>query len=118
MSTDLTKLKPADLAAAAGKAAATQAASTPTPIEPPAPGSSPLDATAAAVARSIQGLLSAQNTADSAAATEQAAALTESPPVLVQQDQVAAEHMKAAGAAIQFPTPKVVTPPLGTVRDA
>jgi len=108
MSTDLTKIKPADLATAAGKAAATQAASTPAPIEPPASGSSPVDAAPAAVAQSIQALLAAQNTADTAAAAEQTAALTESPPALVQQDQTNADNMNTAGAGvnvIKLPTP-------------
>lgn len=82
MSADRMQLLPEDLASAAVTDAGTHAG---------------------AVAASIKTSLTARDTADVAAATQRTAALTESPPVLVEQDQQGAEDYTRAGA--QFPTP-------------
>ncbi|WP_204810528.1 hypothetical protein [Mycobacterium riyadhense] len=107
-STDKLDINTVDLAAAAAKAAATQAASGPSPITSPpaASAGSPVDAAAVAVAESIHALLEARDTADFAAAAEQTAALTESPPVIVEQDHQGADEITtAAGAIPEFPMP-------------
>lgn len=94
------------LASAAGKASATLAGSAVNAIPAPPPTvTSQLDAALALVATSSEALRVKVDTTDSMLATKQQAALTESPPVLVQQDQQGAQDYNRATE--QFPTPAV-----------
>jgi hypothetical protein len=95
------------LASAAGKASQTLAASTVPAIPPPPPTvSSQLDAALVGLATSSEALRVNVDTSDSVWATKQQAALTQSPPVLVQQDQQGAQDYNRA--ASQFPTPEMI----------
>lgn len=117
MSTDETKIKPADLRAAASKAANTATASTPQTVSAPAKvatkagaSASPIDTAAGLVVGAIESLNQTVNTADVAAAGKQMLALEESPPVLQQQDQHNADDTTRAGEpfkVLQFPILKV-----------
>ena len=103
MTTDRTNIRPEALAAAATTSAATQAARVPVsiPSPPPVSAGSPVDAAAVDVAVSIAALLAVRDAADVTAVTIQTTALNESPPELVQQDQVNAANI--AAASTQFP---------------
>lgn len=109
MTTDRTKIRPEDLAAAATSSAATEAARAPvTVVSPPqASAGSPVDAAAVAVGTAIQTALAGADTDDVSAVTKQTAALTESPPELVEQDEENAANITAAG---QFPMPTIAAP--------
>jgi hypothetical protein len=102
------QIETGQLASAAGKASQTLAASAVQAIPPPPPTvTSQLDAALALVATSSEALRVNVDATDSMWATKQQAALTESPPVLIQQDQQGAQDYNRA--AIQLPTP-VMTP--------
>lgn len=101
------------LASAAGKASATLAGSAVNAIPAPPPTvTSQLDAALALVATSSEALRVKVDTTDSMLATKQQAALTESPPVLVQQDQHAAQDYERSS---QFPTPAVTPGVIGKI---
>lgn len=98
-----------ELAADAGKAASTAAASAPrVVVPPPSTVRSELDAVAVSVIEAVKGVLAMVNGNDRAAADKQAAMFAESPQVLAQQDHQAAGTYTAAAAPIrEFPMPAV-----------
>lgn len=94
------------LASAAAKASATLAASAVNAIPTPPPTAvSQLDAALVLVATNAEASRVNVDATDSTWATRQQAALTESPPVLVQQDQQGAQDYQRSS---QFPTPAMV----------
>ncbi|WP_293003391.1 hypothetical protein [Mycobacterium sp.] len=121
--TDETKIRPADLRAAASKASSTAQASAPKAVAEPAKVAakagasiSPVDTAAGLVVGAIESLNQTVNTADVAAASKQMEALEESPPALQQQDQQNADDTIVAGeplTTLQFPMLKASTPAAG-----
>jgi hypothetical protein len=103
MSGDKLDIDPDELAALSGQAANMAASANFVGLVTPPPAvSSLLDTVAVGLSAAIQAMVAPLDTADSAAATEQATMLAESPPVLVQQDQQGADQI---GATVIQPTP-------------
>lgn len=97
------EIETGQLASAAGKATQTLAASGPQPISPPPPSvTSQLDAALTLLATTSQALRQKLDATDTASATKQQAALTQSPPVLIQQDQQGAQDYNRA--TVKLPT--------------
>ncbi|OOK65300.1 hypothetical protein BZL29_7766 [Mycobacterium kansasii] len=90
-----------ELASAGGKATQTLAGSAaPTFAPPPPAAESKLDAALVGAIAKTEAIRTEVDTTDSLWATKQQAALTQSPPVLEQQDQKAAQDYNQ----VQFPT--------------
>lgn len=116
-STDNLNVNIEELAADAGKAGITAAASVPRVVVPPPDAvSSELDAAAVSVAEAIKGLLARVNGNDQAAAEKQATMFAESPPVLQQQDTQAAGDYGKSTSLIPEVKPPVGAPDTGIVR--
>jgi len=91
-----------ELASAGGKATQTLTGSAaPTFAPPPPAAASKLDAALVGVIAKTEAVRTNVDTTDSLWATKQQAALTQSPPVLAQQDQHAAQDYNQ----VQFPMP-------------
>lgn len=91
-----------ELASAGGKATQTLAGSAaPTFAPPPPTAASKLDAALVGVIAKTEAIRTNVDTNDIAWATKQQAALTQSPPVLAQQDQHAAQDYNK----VEFPMP-------------